>query len=307
MAVTADGSFVGSVSGGCVEGAVIERAVEVMASGEPALVEFGVDDELAWSVGLSCGGRIAVLVEPFPSFSTARAERDVGEAMLEALRQHKPITIVSRIGLNPTHWLVHADGRIMGPDPESHDAVKRAATSTDGRSRRVDVAGEDLFVHVIRGKEVLLIIGATDIATHLVRLARPFGFESIVIDPREAFTDPSRFEPAPDRLLTMWPDDALADIPITGDTYAVLLSHNPRVDDPALTALLNAEPRYVGALGGRKTQQRRRARMIDAGFSEDQVDQIHGPVGLDIGASSPAEIALSIMAEIIAARNGLRI
>ena len=159
------------------------------------------------------------------------------------------------------------------------------------------------FLHVFTGREVLLVFGATDIATYLVRFAHQVGFQTVVIDPRPAFADAARFDPAPDQILDGWPDEVIERYELTSDTYAVLLSHNPRIDDPALKLLLKSQCRYIGALGGRKTQSARRERMRDAGFSADEIDRIHGPVGLDIGAAGPAEIALSIISEIVAVRN----
>jgi len=299
MAVASDHEFVGSVSGGCVEASVVEQATEVLQSREPRLLEFGVDNDLAWSVGLSCGGQIRVLLEYFPSFSDDASEREVGISWLDALRGGKPCVVVSWFeGPDHGHCLVFPDGRVVGN--------QRSEISELGRRRQSELTqsgGQDAFIHVIRGREILLIVGATDIATHLVRFAKHLDFQTVVIDPRPVFTDPSRFDPEPDRILSAWPDEALADLSLTADTYAVLLSHNPRIDDPALHRLLGSGVRYIGALGSRKTQEKRRQRLVESGFSNEQVSRIRGPVGLSIGAASPAEIALSIMAEIVASRN----
>jgi xanthine dehydrogenase accessory factor len=282
MAIDADGAFVGSVSGGCVEGAVIQEAGHVLESRRPKLLEFGVDDERAWSVGLTCGGKIQVLLELFPLFSDDPAQQEAGALWLDRLERGLPLTITSRID----QALVEVD-----------------IANSVGKSGLVTSDDELVFVHHVRGLARLLIIGATDIATHLVRLARQFDFEITVVDPRPAFSDVTRFDPTPDRVLTAWPGEALTEDLLTADTFGVLLSHKPGVDDPALHRFLDAGIGYIGALGSRKTQEKRRQRLADDGFSQDQIDRIHGPVGLDIGAANPAEIALSIMAQIIAVRN----
>lgn len=282
MAIDADGAFVGSVSGGCVEGAVIQEAGHVLESRRPKLLEFGVDDERAWSVGLTCGGKIQVLLELFPLFSDDPAQQEAGALWLDRLERGLPLTITSRI---------------------DQALVEVGDVNSVGKSGLVSTDDELVFVHHTRGLERLVIIGATDIATHLVRLARQFDFETTVVDPRPAFSNISRFDPAPDRILSTWPDEALTVSPPTPDTYAVVLSHKPDLDDPALHVLLRSDVRYIGALGSRRTQEKRRKRLADHGFTQDQVDRVRGPVGLSIGAAGPAEIALSIMAEIIAVRN----
>lgn len=303
MAVADDGKFAGSVSGGCVEGAVIEQAAEVLETREPMLLEFGVEDERAWSVGLSCGGQIKVLLEYFPSFSEESSEREAGAAWLAALHEGEPFVVVSGFGdAGRGHCIVFPDERFFGNSAFGPgDPVASAVAAFEaGQSELLE---DRLFVHVIPGKQILLIIGGTDIATHLVRLAAPLEFETVVVDPRPVFADAARFAPEPDRIMDSWPDDALAELRITADTYAVLLSHNPKIDDPALEILLRSEARYVGALGSRKTHAKRCERLREAGFSDATIERIRGPVGLDIGASSPSEIALSIMAQIVAARN----
>jgi xanthine dehydrogenase accessory factor len=299
MAIASEKEFAGSVSGGCVEGAVINEAIEVLKSGQVRLLEFGVDNETAWSVGLSCGGQIRVLLEVFPLFVQDETDREVGTAWLDSLEEGRGAVVISELGGHRGgHSIVLQDGRIVG---KHYDRL--AEIADEPRTGIHELGGEKAFVHAIKGRQLLLIIGATDIATHLVRLAVGFDFDTVVVDPRPAFAEAGRFDPGPTQILETWPDEALETIPLTVDTYAVLLSHNPRIDDPALRKLLASPVPYIGALGGRKTQEKRRQRMLDAGFPQRVVDRIKGPVGLDIGASSPAEIALSILAEVIATRN----
>ena len=306
MAVTAETDMVGSVSGGCIEGSVIEETRSVLQTGRPRLLEYGVDDETAWSVGLSCGGTVKVLVTPFPSIADGSAEPDMGQAILSRLESHRPFVLLSgTTGPRSTHLLVEADGSFVGHWPGKIDMAIEAARSRyrSRTSELMELEGQSVFVHVIPPKDRLLVLGATDIATHLVRLAAAVGIESVVVDPREVFARVERFDPVPERLVVGWPQEVLADLAPDEGTYAVLLTHDPKIDDPALQLLLKSPVPYIGALGSRRTHARRVERLIAAGLDRSAVDRIRGPVGLDIGAATPAEIALSILSEIVAVKN----
>jgi xanthine dehydrogenase accessory factor len=170
----------------------------------------------------------------------------------------------------------------------------------------VDVEGERYFIQVLAQRERLIIVGAVHIAIPLVGFARQLGFETIVVDPRPALASPERFDVAPDKIVSKWPEQALAEIDITPETYAVVLTHDPKIDDVALEAFLRSPAKYVGALGSRATQEKRRVYLREKGFTEEDLARIHGPVGLNIGARSPEEIALAIVAEIVQVRRAPR-
>jgi xanthine dehydrogenase accessory factor len=170
------------------------------------------------------------------------------------------------------------------------------------RSQIVDVAGEEWFMHVIAPRPRLVIIGAVHIARALIGFAKEVGFETVVIDPRTAFAQEVRFDMQPDSMVTEWPQEALAQLDLNEDTYAVALTHDPKIDDAAIEVFLKSSVAYVGALGSKTTQEKRKAALREKGLSEEQLARIHGPVGLDIEAETPEEIALAVMAEIVKVR-----
>lgn len=259
MAVTSDGRIAGSVSGGCVEGAVIETALRVIHSGLAEELEFKeLSPEDVWAVGLSCGGRIKVLVVPGDH-----------PAMIEARKRasaRKPFSL-------------QIDGTAVSVSEDPASGLSYPAP------------------------ERLLVIGGVHIAVPLLSMARDLGFETILIEPRSSFADAARFPVPPDRVFAAWPSAVLGqEFQVDASTYAVLLTHDPKIDDQALHILLRSDAAYIGCLGSRTTQAQRRARLAEEGFTEAEVARIHGPVGLAIGAKTPAEIALSIMAEIVQTR-----
>ncbi len=306
MAISSDLRVVGSVSGGCIEGEVIEAVPGVLASGHQSILEFGIADETAWSVGLSCGGRVRVLLEPFPHSSSDPEAAQTGDAVVSALCESRPVVWLTTLQAGPSrHLLIDPLGQRTGEsDYFPQAAIDRAVTSYHSRSSGpVEIGDSRFFIHVIPPRSTLLIVGATDIAVHLVRLASALDFATVVIDPREVFASIDRFSPAPDQLIARWPQEALPDADLDDETYAALLTHDPKIDDPALHHLLNSDVPYIGALGSKRTHAKRLERLAAAGFTTAQTDRIQGPVGLDIGAASPAEIALSVIAQIVRARN----
>lgn len=295
MAFTAGGEFIaGSVSGGCVEGAVI-AAGEAVLAGRPQLLHFGVADETAWGVGLACGGTITVFVE--------RLDASLYPVMRHAVVAHQLLAIAT-IVRGPDELI----GRkiISGTEQSgrTHDErldhqVAELARKAHRSHRFLLANGVELFVDVLRPAPAMVVVGGAHIAVALVRMARVLGYRTTVIDPRRAFGSETRF-PEVDRLIQAWPDKAFANHPITSDSAVVTLSHDPKIDDPALSAALASEAFYIGALGSRQTHAKRRVRLARLGFDEAQLDRIHGPVGLDIGADNPEEIALAIMAQVVA-------
>lgn len=296
MAFTPGGAAIaGSVSGGCVEGAVIEAGRATLDTGRPQLLHFGVADETAWSVGLACGGRIDVFVE--------RLDVAVYAAVRERVIAHQPVSLITivrgpdeQIGRH----LVIVDGAISDTlDPAWDEQAIEFARQTR-HSARVELSDQvDLFVDAIRPSPVLVIVGGAHIAIALAQFAAILGYRTIVIDPRRAFGSRSRF-PDIDRLLQVWPDKAFEELFLRADMAVVTLSHDPKIDDPALRAALTSDVFYIGALGSRRTHAKRRERLSALGFDDTQLARIHAPVGLDIGADNPEEIALAIMAEVVA-------
>ena len=274
LIVSGAGEMMGSVSGGCVEGAVVEEAQAALADGKPRILTYGVSDQDAFAVGLACGGTIRVLVEP------------VGAAMPEDMLA---AIVTAREGRVALAYAV---------DLETWD---RALSAPDGPHRarfRSDKSGvdESLFVAVHNPPLRLVIVGAVHIAQALVGMARSCGYDPLMIDPREAFGSEARF--AGEVISHDWPDEAMAAIGIDARTAVVTLTHDPKLDDPAIQTALRSDCFYLGCLGSTRTHAKRVARLEEAGFTASEIAKIHAPVGLNIGAKSPAEIALSIMAEI---------
>lgn len=298
MLINEDQEMAGSVSGGCVEGAVVKAALEVMDSNRPQLLEFGVSDGDAWSVGLSCGGRIQVLVEPLPA-----ADNPVFQAVQRGLLQNEGVIWISPVeDFDQETKMVSIHGQVIGPVEE--DLREKALSAyRDRKSQIVEVAGKSWFLHVLPQKDQLFVIGAAHLTVDLVELAHSFGFECIVIDPRSIFAHKTQFRQAPDQLFNDYPSEILPDFDLGQHCFAVVLSHDPKIDDNALHLLLPADVPYIGALGSRRTHAKRVKRLLEAGFSQEQVDRIYGPVGIDINAKTPREIALSIMAQIIEVKN----
>jgi xanthine dehydrogenase accessory factor len=271
LVVSESGELYGSVSGGCVESDVAVQAAEVIAGGEPRLLTYGISDDQAWEIGLPCGGEIDVFVQ--------RLEQELppegNGAVLTALEG-------ARAG---EQWLVE-DGAI---EP--------------GPSRVLELEGEKVFAEVVGPPPMLVVVGATDTGEELCRAAGALGWRTAVVDPRPGLVTRERL-PSPDELVVAWPDEGLERLDLNGDTAVVVLTHEERLDVPALTAALDGDAFYVGAIGSRRTQERRRERLLDAGVSEESLERLAGPAGLDLGAESPAETAVSILAEILAVRAG---
>ena len=289
MAVRAGGTFAGSVSGGCVEGDILAEAEEIIASGTPRTLAFGVADETAWRAGLPCGGKIRVHVE---RISGAEGRALLSRASM-AGRERKGVVIATALAGGPRQVFEE------GTAAPSALADSVAAVFRTGRSRLVAAPEGEVFLaaHVPRAR--LVIVGATHIAQLLVAMARLLDVETVVVDPRTAFAARERF---PDgSLLAEWPSDALPRIGLDRHTAVVTLAHEGRIDDEALIPALKAGVPYVGALGSRRTHAKRVERLTAAGLTADEIARIRAPIGLDIGADSPAEIALSIAAEVVKA------
>lgn len=298
MAITAGGQFAGSVSGGCVESAVIEVGQQVLQAGEPRYLHFGVADETAWEVGLACGGSLDVFVEPLDPeqfdflYQLLNEEHTAGSVTLV---QAEP----EQLGLKLILDLDHPDHRT---GPLSTEAALTLAQSTFEpalKELQLDQSTAQAFVDLVPPPPTLVMIGGVQIAVALAELAKVMGYRTVIVDPRRAFATDERF-PGVDRLLQAWPGEAFEQYPLNRSTAVVALTHDPKIDEPALSLALPSPAFYVGALGSTRTQARRRQRLIEAGLSKANLDRLHGPVGIDLGGDTPEDIALSIMAEIVA-------
>lgn len=282
MIVNARGEIAGSVSGGCVEGAVIEAALETIEQGRPQLLHFGISDETAWSVGLMCGGQIEVFVERLDARFDEIAQHARGR------RRFAMQTIVSGSQIGARTIITAFDS---GAPPQPAGLI--------------DTPAGLAFLDIIEPPARLYIIGGTHISIALTAIARTLGYHVTVIDPRQVFATPERFAHA-HALLVAYPQRALTPDMIDTSTCFAILTHDPKVDDPALMIALNSPARYIGALGSRKTHAARLERLRQAGFTQAQLDRIHAPIGLDIGARSPEEIAVAIAAEMVKVKAGAR-
>ncbi|NVO23525.1 XdhC family protein [Donghicola mangrovi] len=275
LVISGDGEMAGSVSGGCVEGAVVVEAMEALEDGKPRLLEYGVSDGDAFAVGLACGGTIRVLVQP------------VGAALPEAVLAE---LVAHRAARTPAALVTGLDG-----------GTPTLATEGYAQRFRLDRSGveEDgtTFVAIHNPPLQMVIVGGVHIAQALVPMARIAGFDPIILDPRESFANESRFPET--RIVTDWPDEGLDRIGIHARTALVLLTHDPKLDDPALMRGFDSPAFYIGALGSTRTHAKRVERLTAAGISADNIARLDAPVGMDIGASGPAEIAVSILAQVI--------
>ena len=304
LAVSSEGEMVGSVSGGCVEGAVVEEARGVMKTGQPKLVKFGITNEEAWTVGLTCGGEIEVFVEEDPA--PTEFVRSLKNEELVALGT---LIVGPQLG---SKLLIWPDGKTQG-DLGSDDLTRQVSRHAEAllqqqKSERVafDVEGNEseVFIEVVSPPPRLIIIGAVHAAIPLITFAKELGFRTTVVDPRSAFATPQRFAHA-DELIVKWPQEALSATDFNEGTYLVALSHDEKLDNPALKLALESPCRYIGALGSRKTHARRVASLKEMGITDEQLSRIHAPIGLNLGGRRPAEIAVAIVGQIIAIRNGV--
>jgi xanthine dehydrogenase accessory factor len=300
MVVADDGEMAGSVSGGCVENDVVLHALEALEAGEGRLVTYGIADDEAFAVGLACGGTIEVLVRPAPGPEI----RSVAADLVTAERPGAVVTVASGPGAGATAVLDPTGDVLAGalpPDVRADVAADVPALVDTERSRMLAYADREVLIEVIVPEPHLIVFGAVHIAQPLCAMARIAGFRVTVTDPRPAFATPERF-PEASRVLPGQPAEVVAGLELDRRTYAVVLNHDARHEDPVLVALLRSDARYIGAMGSRRTHALRLERMREAGFGEQDLERIHGPIGLDIGAAIPAEVAVAILAEMIRVR-----
>ncbi len=300
MAISEEGEFVGSVSGGCVENDVVEHARQVLEEDQARLVPYGISDDMAFNVGLACGGRIEVFIQPlgrlFPlekpvAFAYSIEGPNVGSGLLA--------------------WEFGKHRGSLGQGDAFDDEVATRAIAALGEGAPVQLKLEDapegatrVFVDTYPAQPTIVIFGAVHIGVALAKLAKATGvFRVVVVDARGVWATEERF-PDVDEIHVMHADDYLKEHPLGSNAYVAVLSHDPKLDDPALIGALPSRARFVGAIGSPKTQAARRERLAAAGLTEEQISRLHGPVGLDIGAQTPEEIGVAILGQMIAAKNG---
>ena len=314
LAATRGGRMAGSVSGGCVESDVFERAMQTLDTGMSAVVNYGIADELGFAVGLTCGGSIDVLIERFVPDREWLTLAGAIEGGLPA---------VYAVGLAPEPLL----GRklTMLPSvgsaglPGFHNTGSIAPELDDllaGVGRRLlQTGGTELAAFPWRGEEAqvfleaflpppdLVIVGATHTAISLSRLGNEVGFQVTIVDARSVLATEERF-PEPNRLIRAWPEEAMAQVPLGVHSAVVVLTHDPKFDLPALVCALQSPAGYIGALGGRVTHEARKRKLKEEGFTDADLARIRAPIGLDIGSRTPEELAVAILAEVLAVRSG---
>lgn len=292
MVINADGRFEGSVSGGCIEGAVIEEALEVIRKGVPRRMFFGVTQETAWEVGLSCGGEIEIFVEKVTWLS-------VLNRLVDCTAAKRPACLVTELSTGDKYIVPFDEDEADRDLPGELIAYIKTLKYSE-RNCMAAAGDREYFLHCFQPDPQLIIVGAVHIAKALALIGRTTGYEVVLVDPREAFAHAIRFPEVPVRVE--WPDEALEHIGIHSRTAVVTLTHDPKLDDPALATALRSDAFYIGALGSRRTHSDRLERLKQEGFTEDRLKRIHGPVGLSIGAVMPEEIAIAIMAQIVEVR-----
>ncbi|MEV6839594.1 XdhC/CoxI family protein [Streptomyces sp. NPDC051133] len=317
LAVDSAGSVIGSVSGGCVEGAVYDLCREALETGESVTERFGYSDEDAFAVGLTCGGTIDVLITPVVGQGPARAV--LGAAVTAAAREVP--AALARVTRGPAELLgrallVREDGTYEGglggrPELDRTAAGEARALLEAGRTGTLDIAedgshcpgGVTLLVESNVPPPRMIVFGAVDFASALARAGKFLGYHVTVCDARPVFATPDRF-PGADEVVVDWPHRYLRRTPTDARTVLCVLTHEARFDVPLLKAALALPVAFVGAMGSRRTHEERNRRLREEGVSESELARLRSPIGLDLGARTPEETALSIVAEVVATRRG---
>jgi xanthine dehydrogenase accessory factor len=312
MAVSGEGEAVGSVSGGCVEGAVYELAQEVIESGRPVVRRYGVSDDDAFAVGLTCGGILDVLVEPvgpasFPIFGDVVA----------SIERHEPVAVVTvvegpwQIGARRIVWPDRSAGHLgsdrldAAVDDDARGMLAQGSTGVRRYGRHGERRLDELavFVHSFAPPPRMLVFGAIDFAAAVARLGKFLGYHVTVCDARPVFATAKRF-PDADEVVVRWPHKFLAETEVDERTVICVLTHDPKFDVPLLEVALRTPAAYVGAMGSRRTHDDRLARLREVGVADEEIARLRSPIGLDLGARTPEETAVSIAAELIRLRWG---
>lgn len=299
MWINQNGNIAGSVSGGCVETSVVKASKEVIEKNQSAVLSFGVSDEDAWSVGLSCGGKLSVILQPVESANTP-----VWDELIDSIKTNRSTILVSSLSEgNNMITLIRDDGSQVGEVISEEVLIEAKRAYNERVHRTVAVQDTEYFIQIFPKKPQLIIIGAAHITVDLVSLAKQFGFETIVIDPRGFFTKNMVFRDEPDQMFELYPSEVLSEFSLDAYTFCAILSHDPKIDDNALEILLKSDVAYIGALGSRKTHDKRIARLTEKGMTQEMIDRINAPIGVDINARTANEIALAIISQIIEVKN----
>ncbi len=309
MGVSSEMEMVGSVSGGCVEGAVVQEALKVMRSERIAVVDYGISDDEAWSVGLACGGQVKILLQPVIKKNKRGFNLKILKKILELKASDRTFCLLTGISERTKEdKAIMIDGKVFMPNTIPHwiDSAlieKLKFLERTEASEIIKTNSGEIFADFYFSKPRIIIIGAVHIAQSLVKMARICGFTTVVIDPRRAFASPDRFQDV-DEILVMWPTEGLEKIKLNEGDFLLLLSHDDKLDLPALQMGINRKVRYIGMLSSLKTREKRYEQLRGDGYILDDLRKIHAPVGMDLGSHTPEEIALSILAEITAFRYG---
>jgi xanthine dehydrogenase accessory factor len=304
----------GSVTGGCVEGALFEEAQEVLAGGGPRVKTYGISDSVAAGVGLMCGGTVHILVHEISG-----GQQEQMAAVVQAISEGRDAAVATLLdGPSAGRKLAVVDGRRIGTfglDERLDAAVERDALGclAHGASvvRRFGAAGEIMgddtraFIHAFASPPQMIIFGAIDFSAAVATFAKPLGYTVTIVDARRPFAESARFKVA-DNVVVDWPDRFLSDKTLGERDVVLVFTHDSKFDEPALRAALATEAGYIGALGSRQTHADRVKRLRDLGVTDAELERIAAPCGLDIGARTPEETAVSILAEVIARSAGRR-
>jgi xanthine dehydrogenase accessory factor len=288
MAVNEHQQIIGSVSGGCIEGAVAEELQKAIATGQSSLLQYGIQNETAWQSGLSCGGQIEILVFPINHQNT---NSKLWNQTLQLSMNNQAHGLLFQLSNLPNHPI--EKDLSYTTDPHLFSA----------KSGYISLSGKNYFAWIHPPQANLYIIGGAHLSAELVFLANHFGFQTTVIDPRGFFTEHTQYQIPPHNLVNDWPAPYFENCHLTPFDFGVVLSHDPKIDDQALSLFLNSPIAYIGALGSKKNQEKRKNRLLEKGFTEENIARIHGPIGLNINAYSAREIALSILAQMIQIKN----
>jgi xanthine dehydrogenase accessory factor len=296
MAIGEEGRIAGTVSGGCVESAVVAAAEDIMRGGAARLMTFGIENDTAWDVGLPCGGEIDVYVEPYAASAFSELAREGGRGALITDLDSGARLVVREDG--------NTEQSLGSPDLDAAAARQAQDLMWTERPQVCELGGATLFFDITAPAPRVVILGAVDYGAALCRAARVAGWRPIVADPRARFASQERF-PEAEAVIAAWPREAFAAIGgIDRATAVAVMTHDPKIDDDALAFALRSDAVYVGAMGSRRAQEARRGRLLEAGVTEAELERLAAPIGLDLGAATPEETALSIMADIVAVRNG---
>jgi xanthine dehydrogenase accessory factor len=311
MIVSSAGRMAGSVSGGCVETTVYEEMMDVLAGGPPRLLEFGITEDMIWDVGLACGGTIHVFVQEL--------DPALVDALVACIGGREPVAMATVVGGESgirefgigESVLISEDGSPIWPESLiAEHRVRITARAQEMLAERAErgaiheIAPDvQIYIEPFLPPPSLVIVGGVHVAIPLTRFAKALGFAVVVVDPRAKFANRERF-PEADEVLVEWPDEAFAHLDIDRATYVVLLTHDPKIDEPTLAAALKTEAAYIGAIGSRGTHAARFERMQKWGVGPEELGRVYAPIGLDLGGRRPEETALSIIAEVVAVKNG---